>query len=354
MHGQEQRGKENASRLPSTHGALAVLAAASVLVAAPARLHGQSLSDTLPNAPSALLFAAKTNTRPAEEQNAAQNPPNAPQNPTQNPQPIPPMIAAPTPQTAPVKPPFAGQPSQAQSDQAASRSLPRCPTQTHTNVPIIFLPPTTQPPCQQEDQLQLIGDAGYVKPLTSTQKGILAVRAVMDPFNLLSIVGFSAIEVAANSHSAYGPGFAGWGRLSGYSLAEDIQGEFTGTYLIPSLVHEDPRYHRMSKAAVSRRIKHALIHSFVSQHDDGALMPNYATLINAPLSAEISNLYVPGIATNGPSTAKRIFVTYGTDPIGPLVAEFLPDVAKRIHVNILFEQQLLNRIALGAGSQPGP
>ncbi len=69
-------------------------------------------------------------------------------------------------------------------------------------------------------------------------------------------------------------------------------------------------------------------------------MPNYATLINVPLSAEISNLYVPGIGTNAPDTAKRVLVGYATDPIGPLVAEFLPDFAKRVHIHIVFAQQI--------------
>ncbi len=173
---------------------------------------------------------------------------------------------------------------------------------------------------------------------------------MIDPFNLLTIAAFSGISVAADPHSVYGPGFPGWGRLAGYSLGEDVQGEFTGVYVIPSLVHEDPRYHRMPKATTSRRIEHALIHTFVSQHDDGSLMPNYATLINIPLSAEISNLYVPEIGTNAPDTAKRVLVGYATDPIGPLVAEFLPDFAKRVHIHIVFAQQILNRIALGSGA----
>jgi hypothetical protein len=177
-------------------------------------------------------------------------------------------------------------------------------------VPVVLLP-ATQPTCQE--QLQLIVNTGYVKPLTSPQKGFLAVRAVIDPFNLLTIATFSGISVAADPHSVYGPGFGGWGRLAGYSLGEDIQGEFTGVYVIPSLVHEDPRYHRMPKASVRRRIAHALIHTLVSQHDDGSLMPNYATLINVPLSAEISNLYVPSIGTNAPDTAKRVLVGYSTD-----------------------------------------
>lgn len=226
--------------------------------------------------------------------------------------------------------------------------VPPCPRRTRRAFSIVFSP-LTQSTCQ--DQLQLIVVTGYIRPLTSKQKGILAVRAVTDPFNLLTIATFSAISVAADSHSVYGPGFAGWGRSAGYSFAEDTQGDFTGIYVLPSVFHEDPRYHRMPKASVKRRIEHALIHTIVSQHDDGSMMLNYATLLNTPLSAEISNLYVPDIGTNAPDTAKRVLVGYATDPIGPLVAEFLPDFAKRVHIHIVFTQQILNRIALGSGGQ---
>jgi hypothetical protein len=326
MYDLEQHGNENASRPPWMHGALSVVAAASLLLAAQPRLLGQSPTNTLPNAPSALLFSASVsadaNTLPAEEQ-------SAPQNGTQN---------------APQSPP------QVPSGHAAHVPLPPCPKHASKELLPIILEPETQPTCQ--DQLQLIVDTGYVKPLSSKQKGILAVRAVTDPFNLLSIAFFSGVSIAANAHSVYGPGFAGWGRLSGYTLAEDIQIEFTGVYLIPSLVHEDPRYHRMPGAPVARRIKHALIHTLVSQHDDGSLMPNYATLINYPLTAEISNLYVPGVATNGRATARRILVGYATDPIDPLIAEFLPDFAKRVHIHIIFMQRILNHIAPGSGGEP--
>jgi hypothetical protein len=30
----------------------------------------------------------------------------------------------------------------------------------------------------------------------------------------------------------------------------------------------------------------------------------------------------------------------------------LPDFAKRVHVHIIFGQQILNRLALGSGAQP--
>ena len=190
-----------------------------------------------------------------------------------------------------------------------------------------------------------------VRPLTMRGKALLAVRDFDDPFNFITIAGYSGISIAANPHSAFGPGFTGWGRLTGYSLVEDAQGEFTGTFLIPSLLHQDPRYHRMPEASMGRRLLHAVAHTYVSQHDDGSPMPNYATLINYPLSAEIANLYVPGIQTNAAATARRVGIGIATDPSGTVVAEFLPDFARHIHVHIILVQEIVNQVVSG-GTAP--
>jgi hypothetical protein len=135
--------------------------------------------------------------------------------------------------------------------------------------------------------------------------------------------------------------------LTGYSLAEDAQGEFLATYAIPSLVHEDPRYHRMPQARFGRRVLHAVAHTYVSSHDDGSTMPNYAILLSYPITAELSDLYVPGIQRDAPSTARRAVVGIATDPVGSLVAEFLPDVARRVHIHIVFVQEIMNRMVVG-------
>jgi hypothetical protein len=198
-----------------------------------------------------------------------------------------------------------------------------------------------------ENPLQLIVTKN-TRPLSSHEKGILAVKDVVDPFNIFVIAVGAGLSVAANPNSAYGPGFKGWGKLTGYSFVEDATGEFIGTYAISSLTHEDPRYHRLPSATVKRRIAHALLHTVWSQHDNGRPMLNYETLVTYPASAEISNLYVPGIQTDASSTARRIAIGLATDPAGSLIAEFLPDVAKRIHIRVVFMQQILNQVALGA------
>ena len=184
-----------------------------------------------------------------------------------------------------------------------------------------------------------------VKPMTPMEKGWLATRNVIDPFNIVTILGISAISVAADSHSAYGPGFPGWGRYVGVSFTEDITGEFFGTFLICSLAHQDPHYHRMPQASYKKRIFHAIYQIAWTQGDNGKGMLNYSNLIGAGIDDEIGNLYVPGRRTNASSTAQRYGIALATAPIDNFITEFLPDVAKRIHVQVVVVQRIIDQIA---------
>jgi hypothetical protein len=82
-------------------------------------------------------------------------------------------------------------------------------------------------------------DSSPPLPLTSRQKFILAAKNVSDPFNFLTIAAVSAITVAEDSRTSDGPGFHGFAKNAGVSLSQDMTGEFFGTFLIPSLVHQD-------------------------------------------------------------------------------------------------------------------
>lgn len=181
-------------------------------------------------------------------------------------------------------------------------------------------------------------------PLSVKQKGYLAVRDMVDPFNVLTILGNSAFTIGLDAHTGYGPGMRGFGRNVGVTALQESTGEFIGTFLVCSLFHEDPHYHRMVDARPLRRVVHAIGRTFLAQHDDGTLMPNYENLITYPASAEISNLYVPGVHGDAASTIQRILTGLATDPVSNLITEFLPDLAKRVHIRVVFVQQILNQI----------
>jgi hypothetical protein len=202
------------------------------------------------------------------------------------------------------------------------------------------------------DALQLFLNSSASHPMTPKQKALLAEKGVTDPFNLLTIGGLSAISVAANADSAYGPGIKGWAKLSGVSLTQDMTHEFVGTFLIPSLAHQDPRYHRMPNASYKRRIAHCIYQVIWTQSDEGKGMFNYATIVGSAIDEGISDAYVPYRATGWTATSARYGVNLATDPIGNVITEFVPDLARHVNVHAVFVQRVIDQIAREEGAGP--
>lgn len=209
------------------------------------------------------------------------------------------------------------------------------------------------PPCNElVYPYQKFLNTDVVIPMTWQQKGYFALHNWVDPGGLTTIVGISAINIAANPHTAYGPGMSGFGKLAGVSLLEDATGEFFGIFAVPSLTHQDPRYYRIGKGSIRHRILGAVSQSYIAYSDDGHRMPNYGVFLSYTIGGELANLYVPGLQTDGASTATRIATGIALEPVNNLVTEFLPDVAKRVHVRIIFVQNILNNIAITPAATP--
>jgi hypothetical protein len=192
-----------------------------------------------------------------------------------------------------------------------------------------------------------------VKPLTPKQKALLAARNIVDPFNALTIAGTSAISVAADSHSPYGPGMPGFARNFGVSFTQDITGEFFNTFLVASLTHEDPHYHREPTASIRHRILHCIVQVVWTQGDNGRGMINYDDLVGFAIDDEVDNLYVPGRATNLPSSASRYAINLALAPTDNAITEFIPDIASKIHVHQVFVQRIIDQVAKTNGGAGG-
>jgi len=179
--------------------------------------------------------------------------------------------------------------------------------------------------------------------------GRIAVRGVIDPFNLLTIGGTSVLSVATDSHSPYGPGVMGWAKLSGVTLTEDMTGEFVGTFLIPSIDHQDPHYHRMPNASLVRRILHCTYQPFWTTSDTGKGMVNYSTLAGSIIDEGVDVTYVPYQRVGWGPGAERIASGWASAPIGNFVTEFVPDLASHINFKVVFIQRIVNRVAVENG-----
>jgi hypothetical protein len=210
------------------------------------------------------------------------------------------------------------------------------------------IPQTALPPCPPPPLINWFArflNGPEVKPLTPAEKARLAVRNLLDPFNAVTILGNAAIGIGSDSHSPYGPGMPGFGRYVGVSYSQDMTGEFFNTFLIPSVVHQDPHYHRMPHASIPRRIGHAIVQVLWTQGDDGKGMLNYANLIGNAIDDEIGNLYIPGRETNLSASAARYGIGLAIAPTDNFITEFIPDFAKRIHVRVVLVQRIIDQVA---------
>ena len=205
-----------------------------------------------------------------------------------------------------------------------------------------------KPPClnQRMNWYRRFVNGPQVKPLTPEEKGWLALRNLADPFNAITILGEAGIAVGSDAHSPYGPGVPGYGRNVGVSYTEDLTGEFFNTFLICSLAHQDPHYHRQPHASYFRRSLHAVTQVVWTQGDNERGMLNYANLVGFAIDDEIANLYVPGRETNSRASADRYAIGLASAPISNFITEFLPDVANHIHVQVVIVQRIINQVAL--------
>ncbi|HUY81056.1 MAG TPA: hypothetical protein VMU92_04980 [Acidobacteriaceae bacterium] len=194
-----------------------------------------------------------------------------------------------------------------------------------------------------------LGKPPQTGPLSAKNKLQLAASSVVDPFNLITIAATSAITIGSNPETDYGPGMKGWAKNAGTLLTEDLTGEFFGTFLFPSLARQDPRYHRMPKASVTRRILNAIVQPVWTKSDKGGSMLNYGDLMGVPATITLANVYVPDRQQGVWPVVESSATAIGSAPIDNFVSEFLPDVAKHVSIHIVFLQRIVNRIALTGG-----
>jgi hypothetical protein len=129
-------------------------------------------------------------------------------------------------------------------------------------------------------------------PLTAKLKFSLAFRAIRDPFTAAGMAMIAGAGQAAGT-PAYVRGAKGFGERFGASYANQFTAIFIGGALLPSLLHQDPRYFYQGSGTKKSRALHALSNLFITRGDNGRAEPNFSTLGGDLASAAISNVYYP-------------------------------------------------------------
>jgi hypothetical protein len=135
-------------------------------------------------------------------------------------------------------------------------------------------------------------------PLTAKMKYELALKVSIDPITLAGTSFLAGLNQAAN-HPDYAQGAKGYGQRFGALYANDFTDVMVGGAILPSILHQDPRYFYQGTGTTKSRMLHALSYPFICRGDNGRPQPNYSSLGGYLASGALSNAYYPA-SNRGP------------------------------------------------------
>ena len=168
---------------------------------------------------------------------------------------------------------------------------------------------------------------GKSVPLSPGQKTRLAVRATLDPFNVVGAFVLGGLSELDGSHRGYGWGPAGYAKRVGANYADVVDGTMLAGAVYPTLLHQDPRFFRQGTGSVKSRLLHALIAPFVCLGDNGRPQPNYSNILGNFTAGAISNAYYPPGERGVGLTLEGGAVVLVEGSLGNIGLEFAPDVS---------------------------
>jgi len=129
-------------------------------------------------------------------------------------------------------------------------------------------------------------------PLTKGMKFQLALKVSTDPVTAAGVFLVASAKQAGNT-ADYGQGWGAFGKRSGAVAADGFSDIMIGGAILPSLLHQDPRYFYQGTGTSGSRFRHAVLSTFVARTDNGGSQPNYSSLGGVLASSSLANLYYP-------------------------------------------------------------
>jgi hypothetical protein len=167
--------------------------------------------------------------------------------------------------------------------------------------------------------------------LTSGQKMRLAFRSVIDPVTFGAAFLVAGYHEAMDDDKGFGWGPEGYGKRSGAAYLDAFDGGMIGNGILPSILHQDPRYFRLGHGTTSHRLLYAVATSVICKHDNtGKWEPNYSNVAGNIASGAISNLYYPSSGSGIGQTFSNGMIVTAEGGIGSIFQEFWPDVSRKI------------------------
>jgi len=129
-------------------------------------------------------------------------------------------------------------------------------------------------------------------PLTAKMKFKLALKVSTDPVTAAGVFVVASAKQAGDTPN-FGQGWGAYGKRLGVTATDGFSDIMIGGAILPSLLHQDPRYFYQGTGTAGSRVRHAMFSPFVARGDNGKWQPNYSSLGGDLAASALSNLYYP-------------------------------------------------------------
>jgi len=135
-------------------------------------------------------------------------------------------------------------------------------------------------------------DGDHAASLTTKLKFKLAMKTSANPVTISGVAFIAGVKQAGGTPN-YQQGAAGYGQRFGATAATGFSDILIGGAILPSLLHQDPRYFYQGTGATRSRLMHALTQSFLIRGDNGKNQFNYSSIGGDLASSALELTYYP-------------------------------------------------------------
>jgi hypothetical protein len=164
----------------------------------------------------------------------------------------------------------------------------------------------------------------HPEPLTTRMKFQLAYKDLTHAVFFARTAAWAAVEQAGGLRN-YPQNARGYGDRLGTGLADGVTEGLLGNAVLPSLLHQDPRYFYQGSGTKKSLALHAMLAAFICKGDNGAWQPNYSTWGGSLISSSISLAYYPSSERNARHVFGNFGIGMGLHVAGGLAQEFILD-----------------------------
>jgi hypothetical protein len=181
-------------------------------------------------------------------------------------------------------------------------------------------------PNHRADQFQPV-----YRPISTAEKFKIARSDSFDWPNYFLLAGYALqSEVASDGFQKSGSA-AEFGRFYTRSLADQIIGSYVTEAILPSLLHEDPRFFRLGSGTFRHRVFYASSRILVTRQDNGHTVFNISEIGGNAAVTAIATLYYPD-NRSAEEAAERYGLQLGNDLVSNLLTELWPDIKRHFHM----------------------